>query len=95
MKRSLIFPIEISEDHIRRGIRSTNKCPIALALQEHWAFGEPLVTRLIVGNSAGRLLGHLDEAGKKFISDFDDGLPVKPQTVFLEIPEADFWMEEN
>jgi hypothetical protein len=78
--------VKITEQHVQKGQRcESNFCPIALALKER--FDDPSV-----GSHGGSILQQgrrsffmLDPKGRKFVADFDKGLPVEPCELNLEI----------
>lgn len=76
--------IEVTQDDINRGIRSSYcECPIALALQRKLSISDIEVgdTSICVNKIKYR---HTDET-LDFISEFDEGEYVEPFTFELEI----------
>ena len=75
----MIKVIEVTQEDIDRGVRKEScQCPIALALQRCtgylWAAGPLEACRIGVADSDVEF----PRDAKRFIRNFDDGLPVQP-----------------
>ncbi len=77
--------IEVTQEHIDRGVSSVTACPLALALLDMGATDVRVGGLISIGGKDHRETYDHTIASRKFIDAFDSGKKVKPHTfIFRE-----------